>query len=120
MITEDQAQVIDFLSSSSAHGGLDVDRIETHTAIVFLAGTRAWKLKRAVKFDYLDFSTTARRRAMCEAEVRLNRRTAPKMYRGVTPVTRHPTVRFRYFVAVDGRTSIGGAEFAVYRVIRVP
>jgi aminoglycoside phosphotransferase family enzyme/predicted kinase len=109
MITEDQAQVIDFLSSSSAHGGLDVDRIETHTAIVFLAGTRAWKLKRAVKFDYLDFSTTARRRAMCEAEVRLNRRTAPKMYRGVTPVTRE----------ADGSLALGGSGTPVDWVIEM-
>jgi aminoglycoside phosphotransferase family enzyme len=64
MITEDQAEVIDFLASPATHGGAVVERIDTHTAIVFLAGTRAWKLKRAVVFDYLDFSTVERRRAL--------------------------------------------------------
>lgn len=57
MITQDQTAVIDFLASPSTHGGVSVERIETHTAMVFLAGTRAYKLKRAVLFDYLDFSS---------------------------------------------------------------
>jgi aminoglycoside phosphotransferase family enzyme/predicted kinase len=90
MLTEDQADVIEFLAAPSAHGTATVDRIDTHSAIVFLAGERAYKLKRAVRFDYLDFSTRERRRAMCDAEVRLNRRTAPHIYRGVVPVTRDP------------------------------
>jgi aminoglycoside phosphotransferase family enzyme len=75
MITEDQTAVIDFLASAGAHGGVSVDRIEPHASIVFLAADRALKLKRAVKYDYLDFSTADRRREKCEAEVRLNRRT---------------------------------------------
>lgn len=66
---------------------------------MFLAGERAWKLKRAVRYDYLDYSTADRRRAMCEAEVRTNRRTAPALYRGVTAVTRQ----------ADGRLAIGGS-----------
>ena len=70
MLTEDQADVIEFLAAPSAHGTATVDRIDTHSAIVFLAGERAYKLKRAVRFDYLDFSTRERRRAMCDAEVR--------------------------------------------------
>ena len=48
MITEDQAEVVDFLTSPSAHGGASVERIETHSAIVFLAGERTYKLKRHV------------------------------------------------------------------------
>ena len=88
MITEDQSEVIDFLAAPATYGGGSVERIETHASIVFLAGERAYKLKRAVKFDYLDFSTSERRRAMCEAEVRLNQRTAPMLYRGVSAVTR--------------------------------
>jgi aminoglycoside phosphotransferase family enzyme/predicted kinase len=88
MVTEDQADVIAFLAAPSTHGAATVERIDTHSAIVFLAGERAYKLKRAVRFDYLDFSTVERRRAMCEAEVRLNRRTAPDVYRGVIPITR--------------------------------
>ena len=88
MVTEDQSAVVEFLASPAAHGGLSVERIDTHSAIVFLAGQRAWKLKRAVRFDYLDFSSAARRKVMCEAEVHLNRRTAPALYHGVVPVTR--------------------------------
>ena len=90
MITEDQSAVIDFLSRPSTHGGAPVERIETHSAIVFLAAARAYKLKRAVRFDYLDFSTAALRRTFCDAEVRLNSRTAPHLYRRVLPVTREP------------------------------
>ena len=71
MNTEDQTAVIDFLASPATHGGVAVERIDTHTSVVFLAGPRAYKLKRAVRFDYLDFSTIDRRRDMCEAEVRL-------------------------------------------------
>jgi hypothetical protein len=88
MNTEDQSRVINFLADPSTHSCATVDRIDTHASIVFLAGARAYKLKRAVRFDYLDFSTPARRRVMCEAEVRLNRRTAGTLYRGVIAVTR--------------------------------
>ncbi len=102
MITENQSAVVDFLESSSTHGGQAVQRIDTHSAIVFLAGTRAYKLKRAVRFDYVDFSTLERRRVSCEHEVRLNRRTAPALYRGVLPVCR------------DGnRLTLGGADTVV-------
>ena len=88
MITEDQSAVIAFLAAPSTHDGARVERIDTHASIVFLAGERAYKLKRAVRFDYLDFSTSDRRRVLCEAEVRLNRRTAPSLYRGVVAITR--------------------------------
>jgi len=98
MITEDQTHVIDFLAAPSTHGGATVERIDTHASIVFLAGARAYKLKRAVRFDYLDFSTPERRRTLCEAEVRLNQRTAPALYRGVVAVTRQD----------DGSFALGG------------
>jgi aminoglycoside phosphotransferase family enzyme/predicted kinase len=87
-MSNDQSDVIAFLEARSTHGGSSVERIDTHSSIVFLAGDRAWKLKRAVKFDYLDFSTLERRRTLCEAEVRLNRRTAPALYVGVVAITR--------------------------------
>lgn len=87
-VIQDQTAVIDLLASPASHGGAAVERIDTHAAIVFLAGDRAWKLKRAVRFDYLDFSTEALRRRSCEAELRLNRRTAPALYLRVVPVTR--------------------------------
>ncbi len=86
----DQAPVIALLSKPGTYGaGVEsVERVTTHISIVFLAGTRAYKLKRAVKHDYLDFSTPELRRAACQAEVKLNRRTAPMLYRGVRPITR--------------------------------
>ena len=90
MVTENQSAVIDFLTLPSTHDGAKVERLDTHSAIVFLAGARAYKLKRAVRFDYLDFSTAGKRRASCDAEVRLNRRMAPTIYRRVLAVTRAP------------------------------
>jgi aminoglycoside phosphotransferase family enzyme/predicted kinase len=98
MVTEDQTAIVDFLSRPSTYGGAAVERIDTHASVVFLAGSRAYKLKRAVLFDYLDFSTSDRRRACCEAEVRLNRRTAPTLYRRVVAVTRE----------LDGSLALGG------------
>ena len=99
MIVEDQRAAIECLMNPVTHGGTPVERIDTHSAIVFLAGSRAFKMKRAVRFDYLDFSTEARRRAACEAEVRINRRTAPLVYRGVVAVTRE----------ADGSLALNGA-----------
>lgn len=90
MRTEDQADVIAFLRAPSTHGGMPVEVIETHASVVFLAGPRALKLKRAVRYDYLDFSTAERRRLMCEAEFRINRAAAPEIYQGVIAVTRGP------------------------------
>ncbi len=58
-----------------------VKRIDTHAASVFLAGERALKVKRAVRFPFLDYSTLAKRKAACETELAINRRTAPGIYR---------------------------------------
>ena len=109
MITQDQTEIVEFLASPRAHDGAAVERIETHASIVFLAGTNAWKLKRAVRYDYLDFSTADRRRAMCEAELRINRRTAPDLYRRVVAVTREP----------DGSLALGGQGVAVDWVLEM-
>jgi aminoglycoside phosphotransferase family enzyme len=59
---------------------------ETHMSWVFLAGDRAFKLKKPVRFAYLDFSTLARREAACRAEVKLNRRLAADVYLKAVPV----------------------------------
>jgi aminoglycoside phosphotransferase family enzyme/predicted kinase len=109
MITEDQAEIVEFLASPSAHGGAAVERVETHASIVFLAGASAWKLKRAVRYDYLDFSTADRRRGMCEAELRINRRTAPDLYRRVVAVTRE----------ADGSLALGGPGVPVDWVLEM-
>lgn len=96
-----QAELIGFLSKPAAYGEADgqVARIDTLISVVFLAGERAYKLKRALRLPYLDFSTVEQRRAACEEEVRLNRRTAPSLYLGVLPVVR----------GADGSFSLGGA-----------
>lgn len=96
----DQAEVIAFLGRPAAHTGACevVDRHETHGALVFLAGERAYKIKRAVTYDYMDFSTLDRRRQMLEREVAINRLHAPDLYLRVVAITR----------AKDGRLSIGG------------
>ncbi|HZU87809.1 MAG TPA: AAA family ATPase, partial [Stellaceae bacterium] len=79
---DDQREVIRFLSRPSSYGpGVErVDIVETHASLVFLAGERAYKLKRAVTYPYLDFATAEQRRRICESELALNRRTAPALY----------------------------------------
>jgi len=88
-ITEDQSAAIAFLERLAEAEGDRPERIDTHAAIVFVAGERAWKLKRAVWFPFLDFSTSEKREAACRAEIRLNRRTAPDFYLACRPLTRH-------------------------------
>ena len=86
---DDQSEIIEFLSHAENYGvDTPVLRHETHAAIVFLAGPFAYKLKRAVRYSYLDYSTVSRRREMCEAELTVNRRTAPDLYIRVQPVIR--------------------------------
>jgi uncharacterized protein len=85
----EQAETIAFLSDGQSYGlDVNVERIDTHAAIVFLAGDRAYKLKRAVTFPYLDYATTSLRQRACEAELTLNRRTAPDIYLGVRSINR--------------------------------
>ncbi len=87
----ENAALLDFLAKPEAYG-LDaceeIRRIDTHASHVFLAGTRAYKMKRPVRFTFLDFSTLEKRKAACDREVELNRRTAPDIYLGVVPVRR--------------------------------
>ncbi len=74
--------------ADAKNGGQPVKRIDTHAASVFLAGARALKVKRAVKFPFLDFSTLAKRKAACEAELEVNRPFAPQIYRRLVAITR--------------------------------
>jgi aminoglycoside phosphotransferase family enzyme len=84
----EQTDVIEFLSEPGSYGPAvdSVERHETHGSIVFLAGERAYKLKRAVKFPYMDYSTVDLRRRMCEQELAVNRRMAPDLYLEVCPI----------------------------------
>ena len=89
---------MDFLGSAATHGGAAVTRIDTHAAAVFLAGSLALKIKRAVRFPFLDYSTLAKRKDACEAEIAVNRAFAPEICRRVVAITRQP----------NGGLAIGG------------
>ncbi|HVP29835.1 MAG TPA: hypothetical protein VMW35_11830 [Myxococcota bacterium] len=75
-----------------------VDVVETHMSFVFLTDRHAYKLKKPMRWDGLDFSTLALRRRSCEEEVRLNRRLAPGVYLGTLPLCAAP----------DGSLSLAG------------
>jgi hypothetical protein len=97
---DDQAEVVAFLGDPASYPTKPdrIERFETHGALVFLAGGEAWKIKRAVRFPYMDFSTLEKRKAVCQREVDINRRFAPEIYLGRTPITR----------ARDGQLEFGG------------
>lgn len=102
MIPDEQRAVFEFLSRPEAYGlgaGAGVERIDTHISAVFLAGNRVFKLKRAVRLPFVDFTDAEARRQACLAEVALNRRTAPGLYLGLATVTRE----------ADGRLALSGA-----------
>jgi aminoglycoside phosphotransferase family enzyme/predicted kinase len=85
---EDWQRVADALSDGSLLGvspdGLE--RHETHMSIVVLSGEVVYKLKKPVVFDFADYGTRDRRRELCEAEIPLNRRLAPRLYLGTAAV----------------------------------
>jgi hypothetical protein len=100
-----QEKVFAFLADCARHP--KTRRIDTHAASVFLEGDRALKIKRAVRFPYLDYSTLPKRKAACEEEIAVSRAFAPQIYRRVVPITQNP----------DGSLNIDGdgtpVEYAV-------
>jgi len=102
-----QASVFAFLENPDSHGGAPVRRFDTHASAVFLAGHRVLKVKRAVSFPFLDYSTLDKRKAACIAELEVNRRFAPELYRRVVPITREPDGK----LAIDGSGEV--IEWAV-------
>ncbi|WP_159593903.1 AAA family ATPase, partial [Chelativorans xinjiangense] len=103
MIVDDQVATSALLSNSAFHGVRGpVDIIETHISRIFLAGKRAWKIKRAVKLPYVDFSTPELRLAACSKEVELNAKTAPGLYIGSHRITEEEDGR----LALDGSGSL--------------
>jgi aminoglycoside phosphotransferase family enzyme len=81
---------VSFLGHPAAYPGrrCAVKVIETHFSWVFLAGTHAYKMKKPVRQEAMDYRTIAGRRRGCRAEVRLNRRLAPAVYLGAVPLGR--------------------------------
>lgn len=105
-----QDDVIAFLGSATGHpGGGPVEIVETHGAIIFLAGDVALKIKREITYDYMDLSTRALRKAMLQRELALNKPVVPQIYRDVVPVTREP----------DGTLVLDGAGAPVEWVLRM-
>ena len=80
-----QETVFAFLSDPAIHPR--VHRIDTHAASVFLWDARALKIKRAIRFPFLDYSTLEKRKAACDEEVRINRQFAPQLYHRVAAIT---------------------------------
>jgi len=93
-------------SSAYPHEVAAVELVETHISWLLLAGDYAYKIKKPVRLDFLDFSSLDKRRFYCEEELRLNRPWAPDIYQAVVPVTEE-----------DGRARFGGKgepiEFAL-------
>ncbi|MFG1204328.1 AAA family ATPase [Xanthobacter aminoxidans] len=88
-VVADQGAVFALLADPATHGLAEkVIRIDTHGAAVFLAGPFAYKVKRAVLFPFMDFSTLEKRRAACAAEVEISGAGAPGLYLGVVPIVR--------------------------------
>jgi aminoglycoside phosphotransferase family enzyme/adenylate kinase family enzyme len=69
------------------HPVTDIELIETHISWVLLTGQYAYKIKKNVQFDFLDFSTLDKRHFYCQEELRFNRRFAPDLYLQVVPIT---------------------------------
>lgn len=105
-----QDEVIAFLSRPSSYGTSNqpVERIETHGSVIFLQANRAYKLKRAVAFAELDFLSLESRKNACQAELLLNRRTAPTLYLSVCSINRQ----------ADGQLALdGGGQVVDWLVV---
>lgn len=100
---DDQSAVFDLLGDPKTYAVDTVRRCDTHAASVFLAGDRAFKVKRAVRYPFLDYSTLDKREAACRAELEVNRQFAPQLYRRIVPITRER----------DGSLALAGAGEAV-------
>lgn len=83
------AEKVAFLGAADAHPGEagPVQVVETHMSVVFLSERFAHKLKKPVRYEFLDFRTLTARRRSCREEVRLNRRLAPRVYIDAVPLT---------------------------------
>ena len=105
-----EQRLIRFLSTPEgySHPVGKIDRRETHVSHVFLAGAFAYKLKKPVKFPFLDASTLAQRKKFCLLELSLNRRLAPSIYLEIVPV-----------VELAGRLQLGGRGRVIEWVVKM-
>jgi aminoglycoside phosphotransferase family enzyme len=108
-----QRQVVEALMKPEAYEE-EAEQIElkqTHISWVFLTGKFAYKVKKAVDFGFLDFSTLEKRRFFCEKELELNRRLCGDMYLEVVPINKSDRIR----INGEGET----VEYAV-KMKRIP
>ncbi|WP_105418507.1 bifunctional aminoglycoside phosphotransferase/ATP-binding protein [Neorhizobium sp. T25_27] len=97
MMTDDQSATVVFLAKPASYGlAVPVERMETHISMIFLVGDRVYKLKKALKLPYVDFSTAAIREGACRKEVALNSETAPGLYIGLRRITRSDTCTLEF------------------------
>jgi aminoglycoside phosphotransferase family enzyme/predicted kinase len=80
-----QAEVVAFLRDVAGS-----DPLETHISLVFVGSDTVWKLKKAVRLSFLDFTSLESRRRFTLRELELNRPAAPGLYRDVVPIVRRP------------------------------
>lgn len=86
---QDQATLVTSLLRADAfpHPVTELELYDTHISWVILTGSFAYKIKKALKLEFLDFSTLELRKHFCQEELRLNRRWAPELYLDIVPVT---------------------------------
>lgn len=107
LVSGAQDDVFAFLADPRTYGGdQEIVRIDTHGAAVFLGKEVALKVKRAVRYPFMDFSTLELRRAACEREIAVNAPNAPAIYLGVVPICR----------SADGLTLGGPGEVVEWAV----
>jgi aminoglycoside phosphotransferase family enzyme len=90
-----QKEVVDALLAPDAYpkDAGKIELIQTHISFVFLTKNYVYKVKKAVNFGFLDFSTLDKRRAFCEKELELNRRLCPEIYLEVVPITKSKSIK---------------------------
>ena len=74
------------LAAAFPHAAVEVRVCETHLSFIVLTGDIAYKVKKALKLDFIDASSLQRRRELCEEELRINRRFAAELYLEVVPI----------------------------------
>ncbi len=98
------------------HGPADVELRQTHISYVFIAGPYVYKIKKPLRFPFVDYSTLEKRHHFCKEEIRLNRRLAPACYLDVVRICRAQDF---FFLSEESSNEEEVAEYAV-KMVRLP
>ena len=92
---QDQKEVVDALLKPETYpqDTGKIELIQTHISFVFLTKNYVYKVKKAVNFGFLDFSTLEKRHTFCEKELELNRRLCPEIYLEVVPINKSNKIK---------------------------